>query len=42
MDDLEKYQPPATLKEKIVYWAFFVLGFAGLGVLLWHFVRVKP
>jgi hypothetical protein len=41
MDDMEQLQP-TTLKEKITYWVFFVLGIVGVAALLWHFVRVKP
>jgi hypothetical protein len=41
MDDMDQLQPK-TLKEKIVHWTFFVLGFVGVFALLWYIVRVKP
>jgi hypothetical protein len=41
MDDMEQLQLK-TLKEKIAYWVFFVLGIVGVGALLWYFVRAQP
>jgi hypothetical protein len=42
MDDLELSPPPKAVKEKIVYWASYVLGIVGVFVLLWHFIRLQP
>ena len=41
MGDLNELQPKA-LKEKITYWVFFILGFVGVGALLWYSVRAHP
>lgn len=42
MDDLDLLQPPKTLKEKVIYWASYLLGFLGVAALIWHFIRVQP